>query len=220
MEEEKEIIEKYNICLSCFLQRVRKEFNLTQKELAILMNKSEITIRNYEKNRLKVTFEVLFFLIHYFGLSPYYIHCSFLSDILTMRKKGIINFTNEEIKKVIALLYENLKKIYNVDLLDLEKEKNRNRHIGKREIEISDFKKNTLQIEKTLLLKHIYRYVTTFYQVKYINKVDFKISLESKRKFSTSFFEKISKKLFDYLNFSLEYEFEENEKADLKKSKE
>lgn len=222
MKDEKEINELYNLILSNFIQKIRYDYNFTQKELAEIMNKSEITIRNYEKNRLKVTFEVLFFLIHYFALSPYYLHYFFLTNLKQIEKEKNIIFSDDEIIQVISLLYENLKKIYNVELLgltELEKEKNKNKYLKNREIKASDFKENTLKIEKTLLLKHLYRYITTFYQIEYSNKMDFKMSLESKKIFNNSFFEKITNKIFYYINAISEYEFEENELNNIKEIK-
>lgn len=190
MEVEKEIVEKYNICLSMFLPFLRKELKLTQKELAELMNKSEITIRNYEKNRLKVTYEVLFYLIHYFSLTPAFVHNSFMA-IMKGMKKAEIGFSVEEEKKIITLLHNDLKKIYNVKSLNLA------------ELDI----KSKIEVEKTVLLNQLYKYM--YLKSCYLVTNDSGVDKKARNEFVHGFldYNKLISQILGYIDFILDFEF-------------
>ena len=52
----------YNIFLSHLLKVIRKKENLTQKEMAKILDKSEISIRKYESGSYTVP-EIIFFIL-------------------------------------------------------------------------------------------------------------------------------------------------------------
>ena len=54
----------YNIFLSHLLKVIRKKENLTQKEMAKILDKSEISIRKYESGSYTVP-EIIFFILFF-----------------------------------------------------------------------------------------------------------------------------------------------------------
>lgn len=144
MTDKNSIKNTYNLFLSCFFKRIREINKLTQKEIAEMMNKSEITIRGYEKNRLKVPFEVLFFLKSFFSFSPHLFFVEFEKI-----KNTEVKVSEEEYKEIMSLLMEDLKKLYRLETFKFEDEE------------------TVINTEKRILEQHIFLYSDAFLKKNY-----------------------------------------------------
>lgn len=64
----------YNRFLSCVLKEIRLNMNFTQKQIAIIIGKSEISIRKYESGSIPIPFSVLFLYLKMFNINLNYLN--------------------------------------------------------------------------------------------------------------------------------------------------
>lgn len=163
----------FDIFLSKFFKKIRLEHGLTQKKIAELLDKSEITIRNYENNRLKVPFEVLFFLITIFKLSP---HPFFVSFEKT--RKNDVSISDNDYALIMEKLQKLLTKLYRLKPFKFENDR-----------------ETALNLEKQLLTRELELYSNTFLTRNY--------SLQEILLLKDSEVNQAIKNTIEYLEFSL-----------------
>lgn len=67
--EEKNIDYFLNYVKALLLKKIRTIYGITQRELAIQIDRSEISVKKYETGMLNIPFSVLFLTIHILGIS-------------------------------------------------------------------------------------------------------------------------------------------------------
>ena len=67
--EEKNIDYFLNYVKALLLKKIRTIYGITQRELAIQIDRSEISVKKYETGMLNIPFSVLFLIIHILGIS-------------------------------------------------------------------------------------------------------------------------------------------------------
>lgn len=85
MELKENFSKTCNAILGDMFKRVRIHYELTQKEISLLINKSEITIRRYESGSLKINFNVWSSLKNALNLSDEFIDNTIESSIINFR---------------------------------------------------------------------------------------------------------------------------------------
>lgn len=112
----------YNKFLSYLIREIRNKKKLTQKELALLIDKSEISIRKYENGKNKISFSTLFLVvalleIPLFELRNFFLEFSsnnLLEDKETIFLEDQINelLGKEEFKNLLSSFNDDLNKIF------------------------------------------------------------------------------------------------------------
>ena len=67
--EEKNIDYFLNYVKALLLKKIRTNYGISQRELAIQIDRSEISVKKYETGMLNIPFSVLFLTIHILGIS-------------------------------------------------------------------------------------------------------------------------------------------------------
>ena len=67
--EEKNIDYFLNYVKALFLKKIRTDYGISQRELAIQIDRSEISIKKYETGIMNIPFSVLFLTTHILGIS-------------------------------------------------------------------------------------------------------------------------------------------------------
>lgn len=67
--EEKNIDYFLNYVKALLLKKIRTNYGISQRELAIQIDRSEISVKKYETGTLNIPFSVLFLTIHILGIS-------------------------------------------------------------------------------------------------------------------------------------------------------
>lgn len=111
----------FNDFLSYLLKEIRKKENLTQKEIANILDKSEISIRKYESGSYPVPMIIFFILFMRFKYNYDY----FIALVNGIEKDFNFFVTSDMIEKFNSEL-----KKYNIDLDTIDKLKNDNTILG------------------------------------------------------------------------------------------
>ena len=107
----------YNIFLSHLLKVIRKKENLTQKEMAKILDKSEISIRKYESGSYTVP-EIIFFILF---VRFKYSFTTFLKLINSIEEEYNYSVPLDDIKKFNDELEKYNIKIEKIDEFEIEK---------------------------------------------------------------------------------------------------
>jgi len=107
----------YNKFLSHLLKAIRKKENLTQKEMAKILDKSEISIRKYESGSYTVP-EIIFFILF---VRFKYSFATFLELINTIEEDYHYSVVLDDIKKFNVELEKYNIKLEKIDEFEIEK---------------------------------------------------------------------------------------------------
>jgi hypothetical protein len=148
--EEKNIDYFLNYVKALLLKKIRTIYGITQRELAIQIDRSEISVKKYETGMLNIPFSVLFLTIHILGISKKEIEKLLEKVLKENSEKFTDDFKEECFKKMrldIARIFKN--EIEEIDeddeysdLDDIKLETQINKYIKK--VSNSDKKLNVL----------------------------------------------------------------------------
>lgn len=100
----------YDKFLSLLLRLIRTKFNMTQKELGVLIEKSEVAVRKYESGTIKIPFYVLFMTVHEVGLTATnLIH--FVQNVSEQITKENI-MSDSDLDKCLEKIYMDTRRIF------------------------------------------------------------------------------------------------------------
>lgn len=122
--EEKNIDYFLNYVKALLLKKIRTNYGISQRELAIQIDRSEISVKKYETGMLNIPFSVLFLTIHILGISKNKIE-KLLEEVLEENsEKFTDDFKEECFKKMrldIARIFKNeIEEINEDDEYDLD----------------------------------------------------------------------------------------------------
>lgn len=99
-----------NYVKALLLKKIRTDYGISQRELAIQIDRSEISIKKYETGIMNIPFSVLFLTIHILGISKNKIE-KLLEEVLEENSEKFTNdFKEECLKKMrldIARIFKN-----------------------------------------------------------------------------------------------------------------
>lgn len=108
--EEKNIDYFLNYVKALLLKKIRTNYGISQRELAMQIDRSEISVKKYETGMLNIPFSVLFLTIHILGISKNKIE-KLLEEVLEENsEKFTDDFKEECFKKMrldIARIFKN-----------------------------------------------------------------------------------------------------------------
>lgn len=159
----------YNIFLSYLLKVIRKKENLTQKEMAKILDKSEISIRKYESGSYPVP-EIIFFILF---VRFKYSFNTFLELVKNIEKDYQYSVLLDDVKKFNSELEKYNIKLTKIDEFEIEKLDN----ITSFDIEIMKFlriyilENTSINIDEIEIQTDIEK--ETFYKHFILNKISF-----------------------------------------------
>lgn len=103
--EEKNIDYFLNYVKALLLKKIRTNYGISQRELAIQIDRSEISVKKYETGMLNIPFSVIFLTVH----------------LLKVPKKEIESFLNEIIEKSENISIETKEKSFKKMKLEIER---------------------------------------------------------------------------------------------------
>lgn len=161
--EEKNIDYFLNYVKALLLKKIRTNYGISQRELAIQIDRSEISVKKYETGMLNIPFSVLFLTIHILGISKKVTE-KLLEEVLEENsEKFTDDFKEECFKKMrldIARIFKNeIEDIdeddeYN-DLDDMKLETQINKYIKK----VSKSYKKTKCLDENKITKEIISFI-------------------------------------------------------------
>ena len=98
--EEKNINYFLNYIKALFLKKIRTNYGISQRELAIQIDKSEISIKKYETGKMNIPFSVLFLTTHILDVSKNKAEKLLKKIIEENSEKFTDNFKEECLKKM------------------------------------------------------------------------------------------------------------------------
>lgn len=157
--EEKNIDYFLNYVKALLLKKIRTIYGITQRELAIQIDRSEISVKKYETGMLNIPFSVLFLTIHILGISKKEIEKLLEKVLKENSEKFTDDFKEECFKKMrldIARIFKN--EIEEIDeddeysdLDDMKLETQINKYIKK----VSKSYKKTKCLDESSITKEI-----------------------------------------------------------------
>lgn len=102
----------YNTFLRYMIKTIRLYSNFTQKEFGAKIDRSEITVRQYESGKINITFNTLNVIINNIDID-----LSMLVDIVDSVKKQLINgkiMSEKELDLCVQQFNDDISKIYNI----------------------------------------------------------------------------------------------------------
>ena len=170
--EEKNINHFINYVKGLLLKKIRTIYGITQRELAIQIDRSEISVKKYETGMLNIPFSVLFLTIHILGISKKEIEKLLEKVLKENSEKFTDDFKEECFKKMrldIARIFKN--EIEEIDeddeysdLDDIKLETQINKYIKK----VNKSYKKTKCLDESSITKEIISFLK--FKISEINK--------------------------------------------------
>ena len=161
--EEKNIDYFLNYVKALLLKKIRTNYGISQRELAMQIDRSEISVKKYETGMLNIPFSVLFLTIHILGISKNKIE-KLLEEVLEENsEKFADDFKEKCFKKMrldIARIFENT-----IEEIDEDTENNKLDEIQlEKQIKIfvrkhKKYSKNSKKVNETLIAKELMSYL-------------------------------------------------------------
>ncbi|WP_335996025.1 helix-turn-helix transcriptional regulator [Fusobacterium polymorphum] len=181
----------YNKFLGYLIKDIRCFFDMTQKEMAKKIDRSEIAIRKYESGQVKIPFTVLFVIIKILDIDINLLQSILYNIKIDLVDNNILN--NEELTKCLDQFYIDIGKIYKLDF---------------NEIDINEVE--SIETIKILLSNEINEYIEKY--ILYLaqdQKIDLNLKLLDYRKKNNIELIKIKNNVIDFLNYNIEKIFNE-----------
>ena len=105
--EEKNIDYFLNYVKALFLKKIRTDYGVSQRELAIQIDRSEISIKKYETSIMNIPFSVLFLTTHILGISKNKAE-KFLEEVLEENSEKFTDDFKEKCFKKMKLEIERI----------------------------------------------------------------------------------------------------------------
>lgn len=161
--EEKNIDYFLNYVKALLLKKIRTIYGITQRELAIQIDRSEISVKKYETGMLNIPFSVLFLTIHILGISKKVTEKLLEKVLEENSEKFTDDFKEECFKKMrleIERIFENIVKeieedTENVELDEIKLERQIRTFLRK----CKKNNKNGKKINETLITKELMSYL-------------------------------------------------------------
>ena len=122
--EEKSIDYFLNYAKALFLKKIRTNYGISQRELAIQIERSEISVKKYETGKMNIPFSVLFLTIHILDVSKNKAEKLLEKIIEENSEKFTDDFKEECLKKMkldIAKIFKNeIEEIDDEEYCDLD----------------------------------------------------------------------------------------------------
>ena len=137
--EKNDIIFKINSIKGLLLKKIRIDYGYSQREIATLIDRSEVSVRKYETGVVSIPFSVIFLTVH----------------ILKISKKEIEDFLDEVIKENATFTTEEKEKCLKKIKVDIER-------VFENIIEEIDEDTESNELDKTKLEKQIKLYIKKY----------------------------------------------------------
>lgn len=156
------ILSFVNSVKGLLLKKMRTEYGFTQREMATLIDRSEVSVRKYETAIITIPFSVIFLTVHILKISRKEIE-SFLSEIIEKSENVSIEMKEKSLKKMkleIERIFENI-----VEEIDEDTENDELDEIQlEKQIKIfvrrhKKYSKNSKKVNETLIAKELMSYL-------------------------------------------------------------
>lgn len=156
------ILSFVNSVKGLLLKKMRTEYGFTQREMATLIDRSEVSVRKYETAIIPIPFSVIFLTVHILKISRKEIE-SFLSEIIEKSENVSIEMKEKSLKKMkleIERIFENI-----VEEIDEDTENDELDEIQlEKQIKIfvrrhKKYSKNSKKVNETLIAKELMSYL-------------------------------------------------------------
>lgn len=156
------ILSFVNSVKGLLLKKMRTEYGFTQREMATLIDRSEVSVRKYETAIIPIPFSVIFLTVHILKISRKEIE-SFLNEIIEKSKNVSIETKEKSFKKIgleIERIFENT-----IEEIDEDTENNELDEIQlEKQIKIfvrkhKKYSKNSKKVNETLIAKELMSYL-------------------------------------------------------------
>lgn len=156
------ILSFVNSVKGLLLKKMRTEYGFTQREMATLIDRSEVSVRKYETAIIPIPFSVIFLTVHILKISRKEIE-SFLNKIIEKSEDISIETKEKSFKKIkleIERIFENT-----IEEIDEDTENNKLDEIQlEKQIKIfvrkhKKYSKNSKKVNETLIAKEIMSYL-------------------------------------------------------------
>lgn len=156
------ILSFVNSVKGLLLKKMRTEYGFTQREMATLIDRSEVSVRKYETAIIPIPFSVIFLTVHILKISRKEIE-SFLSEIIEKSENVSIETKEKSLKKMkleIERIFENI-----VEEIDEDTENDELDEIQlEKQIKIfvrrhKKYSKNSKKVNETLIAKELMSYL-------------------------------------------------------------
>lgn len=156
------ILNFVNSVKGLLLKKMRTEYGFTQREMATLIDRSEVSVRKYETAIIPIPFSVIFLTVHILKISRKEIE-SFLSEIIEKSENVSIEMKEKSLKKMkleIERIFENI-----VEEIDEDTENDELDEIQlEKQIKIfvrrhKKYSKNSKKVNETLIAKELMSYL-------------------------------------------------------------
>ena len=144
------------------LKKMRTEYGFTQREMATLIDRSEVSVRKYETAIIPIPFSVIFLTVHILKISRKEIE-SFLSEIIEKSENVSIEMKEKSLKKMkleIERIFENIveeidENTENDELDEIQLEKQIKIFVRRHK----KYSKNSKKVNETLIAKELMSYL-------------------------------------------------------------
>lgn len=156
------ILSFVNSVKGLLLKKMRTEYGFTQREMATLIDRSEVSVRKYETAIIPIPFSVIFLTVHILKISRKEIE-SFLNEIIEKSEDISIETKEKSLKKIkleIERIFENT-----IEEIDEDTENNKLDEIQlEKQIKIfvrkhKKYSKNSKKVNETLIAKELMSYL-------------------------------------------------------------
>lgn len=152
------ILNFVNSVKGLLLKKMRIEYGFTQREMATLIDRSEVSVRKYETAIIPIPFSVIFLTVHILKISRKEIE-TYLNEIIEKSEDVSIEIKEKSLKKLkleIERIFENIieeidKNTENNELDEMQLEKQIKIFVRKHK----KYSKNSKKINETLIGKEI-----------------------------------------------------------------
>ena len=156
------ILSFVNSVKGLLLKKMRTEYGFTQREMATLIDRSEVSVRKYETAIIPIPFSVIFLTVHILKISRKEIE-SFLSEIIEKSEDVSIETKEKSFKKIkleIERIFENTieeidEDTENDELDEVQLEKQIKIFVRKHKKN----SKNSKKVNETLIAKELMSYL-------------------------------------------------------------
>ena len=156
------ILSFVNSVKGLLLKKMRTEYGFTQREMATLIDRSEVSVRKYETAIIPIPFSVIFLTVHILKISRKEIE-SFLNEIIEKSEDISLETKEKSLKKIkleIERIFENT-----IEEIDEDTENNKLDEIQlEKQIKIfvrkhKKYSKNSKKVNETLIAKELMSYL-------------------------------------------------------------
>lgn len=156
------ILSFVNSVKGLLLKKMRTEYGFTQREMATLIDRSEVSVRKYETAIIPIPFSVIFLTVHILKISRKEIE-TYLNEIIEKSEDVSIEIKEKSLKKIkleIERIFENI-----IEEIDEDTENNELDEVQlKKQIKIfvrkhKKYSKNSKKINETLIAKELMSYL-------------------------------------------------------------